>query len=292
MTRSHGPFLGAHMSVAGGVSQGLARAGQIGIRAVQIFTKNNNRWQERPLDSAEVERFRQTAQAFQRQHLISHAGYLINLASFDESVYARSMASARDELDRAETLGLSWVVLHPGSHLGKGEEAGLVRVGDSLRLLLSDTSSYRTGVLIETTAGQGSALGHRIEHLARLLLDVSSDRLGVCLDTCHLFAAGYELRTTAGYRSTMAELDRQIGLTNVHAVHLNDSKKPLGSRVDRHEHIGQGELGLDAFKNVLNDARLSHLPMVLETPKGPEMKEDVENLKVLRSLLGKARKKA
>jgi deoxyribonuclease IV len=280
------------MSVAGGVSQGLARAAHIGIQAVQIFTKNNNRWQEKPLDSAEVERFRQAAGAFQRQHLISHAGYLINLASFDEPVYARSMASARDELDRAETLGLSWVVLHPGSHLGKGEEAGLARVGDSLRALLFDTSPYRAGVLIETTAGQGSALGHRIEHLARLLQDVSSDRLGVCLDSCHLFAAGYELRTTAGYRSTMEELDRQIGLQHVHAVHLNDSKKPLGSRVDRHEHIGQGALGLDAFRNVLNDARLSHLPMVLETPKGPEMKEDVENLKVLRSLMKQGRKKA
>jgi len=154
-----------------------------------------------------------------------------------------------------------------------------------LHRLLTDTGSYSAGILLETTAGQGSALGYRFEHLAQLLREVDSPRLGVCLDTCHLFAAGYELRTAAGYRATMKQLELHIGMERVHAVHLNDSKKPLGSRVDRHEHIGKGELGTDGFKFILNDPRLRHLPMVLETPKGPEMKEDVENLSVLRRLI-------
>lgn len=292
MSRRGAPVLGAHMSAAGGVSQGLARGKQIGIDAVQIFTKNNNRWQEKPLDPEEVKRFRSAASDFDPAHLISHAAYLINLASADPLIYSRSTAAVRDELDRAEALGLSWVVLHPGSHVGTGEEAGLERISSSLRVLLEQTDSYAAGVLLETTAGQGSALGYRFEHLARILKEVKSERLGVCLDTCHLFAAGYELRTPAGYRATMAELNAEVGLGRVHAMHLNDSKKPLGSRVDRHEHIGKGELGLDGFKYILNDARLKHLPMLLETPKGPEMKEDVENLVVLRSLVGTVRVKA
>ncbi len=280
------------MSVAGGVSQGLARARQIGIEAVQIFTKNNNRWQEKPLDPGEVARFREAAAGFRRELLVSHAGYLINLASADAALHARSVEAARDELDRAEALGLSWVVLHPGSHLGTGEDAGLARIAAALSQLLSATESYSAGFLVENTAGQGSALGYRFEHLAYLVEEVQSDRLGVCIDTCHLFAAGYELRTSAGYRDTMSQLDSTVGLSRVGAVHLNDSKKPFGSRVDRHEHIGQGELGTDGFKYLLNDKRLRHLPMMLETPKGPEMLEDVENLKVLRSLLGTARVRA
>ena len=277
------------MSVAGGVSQGLARARQIGIDAVQIFTKNNNRWQEKPFDPAEVARFREAAGEFKRELLISHAAYLINLASADAALHARSMEATRDELDRAEALGLSWVVLHPGSHLGTGEEPGLERIAGALRKILSDTKSHTAGILVENTAGQGAHLGYRLEHLAYLIEHVGSERLGVCIDTCHLFAAGYELRTAAGYKETMDQLDRTVGLSRVGAVHLNDSKKPLGSRVDRHEHIGQGELGTDGFKYLLNDPRLRHLPMVLETPKGAEMLEDLENLKVLRSLVGKVR---
>lgn len=291
MTRTRAPHLGAHMSVAGGVSQGLARAQKIGIDAVQIFTKNNNRWQEKPLDPAEVARFREAAASFKRELLISHAGYLINLASADAALHAKSVAATRDELDRAEALGLSWVVLHPGSHLGTGEEQGLERIAAALASLLKETKPYAAGILVENTAGQGSHLGFRFEHLAYVLDHVRSDRLGVCLDTCHLFAAGYELRTSEGYHDTMSQFDRAVGLERIGALHLNDSKKPLGSRVDRHEHIGQGELGTDGFKYLLNDQRLRHLPMVLETPKGPDMAEDVENLKVLRSLLGTARVK-
>lgn len=289
VSRATGPHLGAHMSVAGGVSQGLARARQIGIDAVQIFTKNNNRWQEKPLDPAEVARFREAAQEFKRALLISHAAYLINLASADAALHARSAEATRDELDRAEALGLSWVVLHPGSHLGTGEEPGLERIAAALSKILSDTSSYTAGILLENTAGQGAHLGYRLEHLSYLIERVGSERLGVCIDTCHLFAAGYELRTPAGYKDTLDQLDRTVGLSRVGAIHLNDSKKPLGSRVDRHEHIGEGELGTDGFRYLLNDQRLRHLPMVLETPKGAEMLEDIQNLKVLRSLVGKTR---
>jgi deoxyribonuclease-4 len=278
------------MSVAGGVSQGLARARKIKIPAVQIFTKNNNRWQEKPQDPEEVARFREAAREFRREHLISHAAYLINLASFDDTIYGRSMAAMRDELDRAEALGLSWVVLHPGSHMGNGEDVGIKRIAESLSSLLKDTKSYTVGIALECTAGQGTALGYRFEHLAAIRKKVRSrKRLGVCLDTCHMFAAGYELRTAKGYRATMDELDATVGIEHVHAIHVNDSKKPLGSRVDRHDHIGDGELGLDGFKYLLNDPRFAHTPMMLETPKGPEMKEDVRNLRRLKSLVGKVR---
>ena len=282
--------LGAHMSVAGGVSTGLERATKIKIEAVQIFTKNNNRWLDKPLDPDEVKRFKLGARDFDRANLFSHACYLINLASPDPDLHRKSMASMQDELVRAEALGLSWVVLHPGAHMGQGEEVGLARVADSLGELLRRTRGFRAGILLEATAGQGTSLGHRFEHLATLRrLARARKRLGVCIDTCHIFAAGYELRDRAGYRETMRALDRTVGIRHVHALHLNDSKKPLGSRVDRHAHIGEGELGTDGFKWLLNDARFAHLPMVLETPKGPEMKEDIRNLRRLKKLIGSVR---
>jgi deoxyribonuclease-4 len=259
--------LGAHMSIAGGVSRGLERADQIEIDAVQIFTKNNNRWFESPLKPEEVERFRRRASRFGRDNLISHAAYLINLAAPDEEVHKRSLDALYDELIRAEALGLSWVVLNH---------------------ILERTKGFRVGVLLETTAGQGSNLGYTFKQLALMRKKVAQPkRVGICVDTCHIFAAGYDLRDLKSYRASLAELDRTIGLKHVHAIHLNDSQKPLGSRVDRHAHIGEGEIGLAGFSFVMNDARLAHLPMVLETPKGPDMKEDVENLSRLRDLIGK-----
>jgi len=282
--------LGAHMSVAGGVSQGLVRARKIKIDAVQIFTKNNNRWFDKPLDPDEIERFRVGARDFERANLFSHACYLINLASADPELHKKSMASMRDELVRAEALGLSWVVLHPGAHMGQGEDVGLERVAASLRTLLQQTRGFKSGILLETTAGQGTSLGHRFEHLATLRRKARArTRLGICIDTCHLLAAGYEIRDREGYRRTMRELDRTVGIQHVHAIHINDSKKPLGSRVDRHAHIGEGEIGTRGFQWLLNDPRFRHLPMVLETPKGPEMKEDVRNLRRLKSLIGAVR---
>jgi deoxyribonuclease-4 len=278
------------MSVAGGVSRGLERALQIRIDAVQIFTKNNNRWSEQPLASEEIARFKETARGFERANVVSHAAYLINLAAPDPRVHARSLEALRDELARAEALGLPWVVLHPGSHLGHGEDWGIERIADSLNQVLSRTRGIRAGVLLETTAGQGHSVGHRFEHLAQIMKRVRTrKRLGVCLDTCHIFAAGYEIRDLPHYLETIAIFDRTVGIKRLHALHLNDSRRPLGSRVDRHAHIGEGEIGLDGFAHVLNDPRLRHLPMILETPKGPDMKEDVRNLKRLRKLIGKVR---
>ena len=286
------PFLGAHVSVAGGVSVGLERAERIRCEAAQIFAKNNKCWREAPLEATEVRRFRDRARAFGRRNLVSHAGYLINLCGSDRDIHRRSMASMQDELVRAETLGLAWVVLHPGSHGGRGEAWGLGRVAESLTRLLKKTAGFRAGILLETTAGQGNSLGWKFEHLRSLRRAVRSKlgaagarRLGVCVDTCHIFAAGYEIRSRRGYEATMSELDRAVGLRAVRAFHLNDSLRGLGSRVDRHEHIGRGEIGLDAFRFLLNDRRFGGLPMVLETPKGPDMKEDVMNLRTLRGLL-------
>lgn len=279
--------LGSHMSVAGGVSKGLDRAEMISIDAVQIFTKNNNRWSQSPLDPEEITRFKERATRYDRRNLISHTAYLINLASPDETTHERSREALHDEIERAEVLGLSWVVLHPGSHVGQGEEWGLNRIVDSLDSVLDRSPRFKVGVLLETTAGQGSNLGYKFEHLAHIISRVRRPkRLGVCIDTCHIFAAGYEIRDLANYRKTMKAFDDIVGLQHVHAFHLNDSLKPFGSRVDRHAHIGEGEIGLDAFACILNDKRVRDLPMILETPKGKEMKEDLKNLARLKKLVG------
>ncbi len=280
------PRLGAHVSTAGGVSLALERAGRIHLQSVQIFAKNNKCWIEKPIDPDEVRRFRALAAAFDRRDMVSHAGYLINLAASDEDIYKRSTASLRDELARADSLGLAWVVLHPGSHGGRGEEWGLDRVVAALRRVLHETRGMRVGILVETTAGQGNSLGWKFEHLKRILAGLKySRRVGVCVDTCHIFAAGYDIRTREGYESTMTALHRLVGLPTIRAFHLNDSVKGLGSRVDRHEHIGKGQIGLSAFRFLMNDPRFSDLPMILETPKGPDMKEDIINLNQLRKLI-------
>jgi deoxyribonuclease-4 len=288
-SKGHTP-LGAHMSVAGGVSKGLERALSIEIDAVQIFTKNNNRWFEAPLRAEEIARFKALARQFERAHLFSHTAYLINLASPDRDTHKRSEDALYDELVRAEALGLLWVVLHPGSHVGRGESWGLKRIVDSLNRVLKRTDGFKAGILLETTAGQGSSLGCSFDHLAHIRKGVKpARRVGVCVDTCHIFAAGYDIRDLKCYRQTMKALDAKVGLKNVHALHLNDSLKPFDSHVDRHAHIGQGYIGLDGFACILNDTRLNHLPMVLETPKGREMTEDVENLNRLRKLVGTVR---
>lgn len=240
---------------------------------------------EPPLDPEQVRQFRARAARFGRGNLVSHAGYLINLAASDEEILRRSIESMSDELVRAESLGLSWVVLHPGSHGGRGEEWGLERVSASLAAVLKKTRGFKVGILLETTAGQGNSLGWKFEHLRAIYRRLKRPkRIGFCVDTCHIFAAGYELRTRRGYERTMDELGRLVGVRNVKAFHLNDSLRGLGSRVDRHEHIGKGEIGTGAFRFLLNDPRFAGLPMVLETPKGPDMKEDVMNLKKLRGL--------
>lgn len=279
--------LGAHMSVAGGVSQGLDRAKQINIEAVQIFTRNNNRWFASPIAPEELNRFKNKAARFERANLISHAAYLINIASPDEELHQRSLDALYDEMFRAQALGLAWVVLHPGNHMGMGEEWGMKRVIRSLDHVLERTKGFSTGILLENTSGQGTSLGYDFTHLAKIRRRVKhAKRVGVCMDTCHMFAAGYDVRDLKSYHTTMETLDRTVGLNHVKAVHLNDSLKPFESRLDRHAHIGQGEIGLDGFAFFMNDERMSDLPMVLETPKGPDMKEDVENINRLKGLIG------
>jgi len=277
--------LGAHMSIAGGVHTALERGKSIGCRAVQLFTKNNNRWVGRKITSAETERFRELAGSFRSEFLVSHVAYLIKLGSPGGEVRKRSLAAFRDELERAEQLGLAGAVFHPGSHLGDGEEKGIARIARALDKVFRETRGFRTLALLETVAGQGTNIGHRFEHLAAIMESVKEpERLGVCIDTCHLFAAGYPVHERKGFLATLREFDRIIGLSRLKAVHLNDSMRPFGSRKDRHAHIGEGEIGLDGFRFFVNERRLRRVPMVLETPKSEDMHEDVRNLEVLRSL--------
>jgi len=278
-------LLGAHMSTAGGVDQALDRGLSISCTAIQIFVKNNNQWLGRPLPPETISSF-VAKQKKENLFVFAHTGYLINLASNDPANHEKSLQSMRQELELAEALGLPFTVLHPGSHLGQGELLGLGLVASNLKKLLKETKGYKVKVLLETTAGQGTNLGYKFTQLAQILeLTGQPDRTGVCFDTCHAFSAGYELRTPEGYAQTWEEFDKTIDLNKLLAFHLNDSKTGLGSKKDRHEHIGQGELGLEPFRLLINDARFIKTPMVLETPKDPDLKQDVENLKVLRSLI-------
>jgi len=278
--------LGAHMSIAGGIDRALERGSSIGCETIQIFLKNNMRWRSDPLSSDEVERFARLQAATGIEPVLAHASYLINLAAPGRPLQRLSIAALADEIRRADLLHVPFVVMHPGAHMGAGETEGLRRVAASLDAALAETAGSPVRVALETTAGQGTYLGHRLEHLATILeLSRHPERLAVCLDTCHLLAAGYDIRTEDGYTQTVAELERTVGARQVVALHLNDSKSALGSRVDRHEHIGRGHLGLDGFRHVLGDPRWRELPMVLETPKGEDLREDVENLRVLRGLV-------
>ena len=277
--------LGAHESIAGGLYRAFDRARSVGCEAVQIFVKSNRSWAVKPLTEEDVVRFKAKAQETGIQPVVGHASYLLNLATPDEALWAKSRDMLVVELERCEALGVPYLVLHPGSHVGAGEEAGLAQVAQALGEVHAATPGFQAQILLETTAGQGTSLGHRFEHLAWLIEHTPGGaRLGVCLDTCHVFGAGYELRTWAGYAATMETFDRTIGLERLKAVHLNDSKGDLGSRKDRHEHIGKGCIGLAGFRHLLNDPRLDGLPGLLETPKGEDLHEDRENLALLRSL--------
>lgn len=280
------PKLGAHMSTAGGVSKAFERGRSIGCQTMQIFTRNQNRWDSKPLAPLEVQQFLDALNEANIAPVVSHASYLINLGSPDDALWEKSIAALIDELQRAEALGLLGVVLHPGAHMEQGEEAGIARIAAGLDRGHAATANFKTLTLLENTAGQGTVLGYRCEQLAAIRnLVAEPGRVAVCFDTCHAFAAGYDLRSPEAYAATMAEFDRVIGLSLLKCFHLNDSKKGLGGRIDRHEHIGQGEIGLSGFANILNDPRFASLPMILETPKSDDMHEDVENLAVLRSLI-------
>jgi deoxyribonuclease-4 len=274
------------MSIAGGVDRSLERGRRVGCDAIQIFTKSANQWKARPLPADEVARFRAGRSALGIWPVVAHDSYLINLASPADDLWRKSLDAFTEELERCEALDIPGLVLHPGAHLGSGEEAGLRRIAAALDEACRRLPGYKVGIWLETTAGQGSVLGHRFEQL-RLVLDLvqQPERIGFCFDTCHAFVAGYELRTPAGYAATWEAFDRLLGLRRLRVIHLNDAKKGLGSHVDRHEHIGKGMLGLEAFRLLLNDCRLADRPMILETPKGEDMAEDVENLAVLRGLI-------
>lgn len=281
--------LGAHMSIAGGVDLAVTRGAEVGCDAIQIFTKSSNQWKAKTLADDEVGRFRQGQIETGVSPVVAHDSYLINLASPDDALWTKSIDAFGEELDRCETLGIPYLVAHPGSHVGSGEEAGIGRIAEGLDRVLGPRGKHRVKVLLETTAGQGSSVGHRFEHLRGILDRLNEPaRVGICVDTCHIFAAGYDIRTEKSYHAVVEELDRIVGVARVMAFHLNDCKKDLGCRVDRHEHIGKGFLGKDAFRWLMNDSRFDGVPMLLETPKGSDCAEDRMNLAVLRSLEARA----
>jgi deoxyribonuclease IV len=284
------PLFGAHMSIAGGCHNALTAAKDHDFETVQLFTKNNNQWNAKDLSAADLTLFRATHKATKLKFLTAHDSYLINLASPDPILYQRSLDAFVIEVERAEALGLAYLVMHPGTPTDGDDDAGLRRIIAAFDEIHARCAGCRVKVLLETTAGQGKSLGWRFEHLAAILDDVKeSKRLGVCLDTCHVFAAGYPLAPADDYENTMTSFDALIGLARLKVFHMNDSKKPFGSRVDRHEHIGQGHLGLEPFRLLVNDPRFQKIPMIMETPKeGPNDEDmDVVNLQALRGLVGK-----
>lgn len=285
------PLFGSHLSVAGSFTKAIDEAARLKLQSLQIFTKAPNQWRGREISAEEAIDFRKAAKKAGLKRLLAHDSYLINLASPDPALYERSLAAFVEEIRRAELLGLHYLVTHPGAHMGEGEEPALRRVIGALDEALRQTAGAKVRVLIETTAGQGTHLGHRFEHLRTILRGVAERRrLGVCVDTCHILAAGYALGTRAEYDRTMREFGKVVGFSSLHALHLNDSLKPCGSRVDRHAHIGKGCVGEKAFGYVVNDPRLQGKAMILETAKENDM--DRVNLRVLRRLWKRAPKPA
>jgi deoxyribonuclease IV len=289
------PLLGAHLSIAGGLPRAVDRAEASRCAALQIFTKSVGQWRARPLPPDEITDFRARVAASNIGFVVAHNSYLINLAAANPALRAQSIAAMGEELDRAQALGLDALVMHPGSYTTSSEQEGLALIAEALSSLLRERPRGRVRLLLEHTAGQGTNLGHRFEHLGSIIAKLrGSRRVGICLDTCHLLAAGYDICSERGYLETFERLDGEVGLDRLALFHLNDSKKPCGSRVDRHEHIGKGCIGLEPFRRLLNDPRFAGLPMVLETPKldTPESRRksdadpwDLRNLRTLRSLL-------
>jgi len=279
------PFLGAHESVSKGLHFSFDRIKQVGGKSLQIFTRNQRQWNPKPLEDEEIDMFMKAWDKSGIVTVASHASYLVNLATSKPELKIKSTAAFTEELKRCHQLSLPYVVLHPGSHTGDGIEVGLERFVAALDETI-ERADADTMVLVETTAGQGTGLGSRFEELGYILqMSRFPEKIGVCLDTCHIFAAGYDIRSKKAYRETMQEFDKKIGLEHLHFFHLNDSKKELGSRVDRHEHIGDGCIGVQGFKFLLNDQRFVNHPMTLETPKGEDLQEDITNLKTLQSLI-------
>ncbi len=289
MTTKREMLLGAHVSIAGGVETAPERGMSVGCTAMQIFTKTSNQWKAKPLEKKSVDAWFEKLKGSKISAVASHDSYLINLASPDSALRDKSLKAFIEEIKRASVLRIPLLVFHPGSHVGSGEEAGLKAVASCMNEAIKKTPECEEVILtIETTAGQGTNLGYKFEHLEYLIGKTKNKkRVGICVDTCHIFAAGYDLRDEKEYKKTFKKLDKAVGLENVKFFHLNDSKREFESKVDRHEHIGKGFLGAEPFRFLMNDKRFIDVPMVLETPKGKDMKEDVENLKALKRLIKK-----
>jgi deoxyribonuclease-4 len=279
------------MSIAGGVGNALLDGRKVNCDAIQIFTRSSRQWAAKPYSKEEIEQFKINRNETGIATVIAHDSYLLNLGSPDSALRKRSIASFIDELERCETLAVSNLIAHPGSHVGAGEAEGIKTIAKSLDEIHTACPGYQTRITLEITAGQGSNLGYRFEQISAIIDSVKQgDRLRVCFDTEHAFAAGYDIRTKEGYERTFDEFDRVIGIERLAAFHLNDSKKELNCRVDRHEHIGKGCIGIEAFRLLLNDERFWGLPMCLETPKSPDLREDKMNLTLLRSLIRPGKK--
>lgn len=279
-------LLGSHLSIAGGVSKAAGIAEKLSMNTMQIFTKNNNRWESKPLEKSEIERFRSRVKELKLNPVISHDSYLVNLCASDPAILQKSRESFLDEAFRCEQLGIQYLNFHPGGHKGMGEKDGIKLIAESLNLIHYVTKNYKVKSMLEVTAGQGSAIGYRFEQI-REIIDLIEDkkRMCVCIDTAHIFAAGYDIRTPEKYEAVMNEFDDIIGLQLLKCFHVNDSKKPLGSRVDRHDHIGDGQIGLQGFWNIMNDKRFVQIPKILETPKDKDYSQDIMNINRLLSLV-------
>lgn len=287
MKPTRAPLLGAHVSTAGGMDKAIDRALSIGCTAMQVFVKNNMQWFARsPFSSAELHAFHRHAETNTLGAVFGHSGYMINLAATNPQFLEKSRRALQEELLRADQLRLPFLVLHPGAHMGAGVEAGLTKAVESLDAVFANIPKVATRIALETTAGQGSCLGCEFEHLDFIRRNVHEpERLCVCVDTAHLFAAGHDIRTESSVKKVFARFDRVIGREHLVALHLNDSKAPFASRVDRHEHIGKGQIGLVPFRYLMTSPRFANIPKVLETPKGKEMLEDVENMAALLALI-------
>jgi deoxyribonuclease-4 len=279
-------LLGAHTSTSGGVSKSVDLAEKLGFTAMQIFTKNNNRWFQKPLDENEIDAFKSKLKKSKIEFVVSHDSYLINLCAKDKTILKKSQSAFLDELERCELLAIPYLNFHPGAHLGAGEKDGIKLIAESLNLAHDKTKEYKVSSMLEATAGQGTAIGYRFEQLQKIIeLVEHKERMSVCIDTVHVFSAGYDIKNPKEYKKVIKAFDEIIGLDRLKCFHMNDSKKELGSRVDRHEHIGKGFIGLDGFSNIMNDRRLKNIPKILETPKGKEQLEDLENIAALKKLI-------
>lgn len=276
------------MSIAGGIHTAVERAMKVNCTALQLFVKNSNQWHAKPLSADDISTYKKLLAESRIGPVVVHDSYLINLCAVDKAILQKSRLALKDELDRSEQIGAQYLNFHPGSHMGAGEKDGIKRIAESLNIIHEQIKGYRVKSVLESTAGQGTSIGYRFEQL-REIIDLVDDheRMSVCIDTCHVFAAGYDIGTEAGYEKTFKDFDQILGLDRLVAFHINDSKRELGSRVDRHEHIGKGKIGKLGFRLLMNDPRFQRIPKILETPKGPELKEDVMNLKLLRSMVRK-----